>query len=396
MKNETETLFDMIDPFNPGNRVTGIIYRTNDKYGSLLIKTVNDKPCEQFIHATPKFTYPGNSTSSKSYKKGLFPKFVTVTVYDKLDGTNIFMFKYRDHEGKNFISFKTRLVPFLKEAGFKDWIVMWKKMEERYKDKIDLVKKLLLSVKEMSGVAFEMYGSANKILIEYNVPLDIAMLYYIDWNGKIHEPKEINSVVCCLNPVSNSKLPEPKELAKFSDKTDPDEIYITMLDVFEQNFIENKSVEGCMFYINTGKDIIAWKCKPPSVLAAQCEGNKMVGYDDAYTTAMNAMESVDSIDDLSKETYSLLAETYDETIIELSKERIDKAIIDAKKYVLFRKEVVEKFKSLGLKWNNITSKSPKQDKDIVMRSMMKECKGANPASIFNALIDYFSIFGQLP
>ena len=82
MKKESESEFEMDDPYNPGNRVAGIIYRTNEKYGSLLIKTVNGKSCEQFISATPKFYYPGNMMSPKGYKKGLFPSFSTVTVYD--------------------------------------------------------------------------------------------------------------------------------------------------------------------------------------------------------------------------------------------------------------------------------------------------------------------------
>lgn len=398
-KNATESIFEMTDPFNPQNKVAGIIYRTNDKYGSMLIKTVNGKSCEQFIHATPKFLYPGNSHSSKNYKKGLFPQFFSITIYDKLDGTNIFMFKYKDESGKYFVSFKTRLVPFLKASGFKDWILMWNKMEEKYKEKFDLLKSVLLDANEnISGFAFEMYGSANKILVEYPVPLDIAMLYHIDTSGNIHDPEESNASICkhVIPPLKTEDiiLPKPNVISKFFNGEDPDNYYSNMIDCYESKFLENESAEGCVFYIQTSEKTIAWKCKPPSVIAAQCEGNKMVGYKDAYTTALNAMESVDSIDDLGKETYALLAETYEEMIIELSKERIDEAIKDARAYVLFRKEVVEKFKTLGLKWNNITLKSSREEKGAVMRPMMKEYKGINPTGVFNALLDYFTVFGE--
>lgn len=389
MGNRKESEFDEIDPYNPENRVAGIIYRTNQEYGSMLIKTVNGKSCEQYIHATPKFYYPGNTLSYRSYEPGLFPEFTSIVVYDKLDGTNIFAYRYKNAEGKPFITFKTRLVPFLKANGFKDWILMWNKMVEKYHDQISAIKDFIFYNEDISGVAFEMYGSANRILVEYKEPLDIAMLYYIDTDGNVHDPAGYNFG----DLTGGHDCNKPKEVAFITDGVNPDSVYQSLIETLEKQFVESRSVEGCMFYIHTTTGTIAWKCKPPSVLSAQSEGST-IGYDDAYTTALNAMESVGSIDDLEKETYALLSEVYDDLTIEMCKIRIDKAIKEAKTYVLFRKDVVSTFKRLGLKWNGITEKSSSTEKGAVMRPMMKECQGKNASKVFGALLDYFAIFGE--
>ena len=61
--------FTVIDPFNPENTVHGEIYHKSEKYGDLLILSVNGVDCNQYIHTTPKFKYPGESTSPKKVGK---------------------------------------------------------------------------------------------------------------------------------------------------------------------------------------------------------------------------------------------------------------------------------------------------------------------------------------
>jgi hypothetical protein len=380
-KHDIEREFEEVDPYNPQNTLKGIIYRTNDRYGSLLIKEVNGRPREQYINTTPKFYYPGGTQSYRSYKRGLFPEFTFIRCYDKLDGTNVFAFRYTDADGNRFISYKTRLTPFLKKNGFKDWIFLWEKMLEKYHDEIEIIKTQLLHDDVVSGFAFEMYGSANKILIEYPAVLDTRLLYWIDINGGIHAPIGFS-------------FPTPDVIAKIKQGSDPDDVYEKMVDDCEQLFKSNRSVEGRIFYIETEEGTIAWKCKPPSVLAEQGEGTKYVSYREAYVTCLNVVESLSDTDQLAVETYELLAETYDDTIIELSKEKIDKAINDARNYILFRKEVVEYFKGLDLEYKSVVKNSPKIVKDVTMRAMMKKYNGKKSTEVFNALTDHFSLHNE--
>ena len=381
-----EREFEEIDPYNPQNVVKGIIYRTNARYGSLLIKEVNGRPCEQFVHCTPKFYYPGNVDSPRKIVPGTFPPFERITVYNKLDGTNVYAFAYRDADGNHFVSYKTRLVPFLKAAGFKDWIEMWGMMRRKYLYDLDGIEDLLKEeANGLDGIAFEMFGSANKILIDYPVPLDINVLYAIGCDGGIIEPTGFQI----------GQIRAPAVINKYFGGIDAEIAYDDTVAQHEVDFTSGKPVEGSVWYIDTGDGkCIAWKCKPPSVLDAQAEGSRLVSYKEAYTTAMNAMESCDSTDCLPDETYQLLAETYDETKIELSKARIDKAIADAIKYVTFRQEVVDAFKASGIPWPGMRKDSPKEIKDPVMRYMAKAMAGRGKSTaIFSALVDYYTLHG---
>ena len=146
--------FEYVDPYNPQNTVKGVLLNNSDltgiaaalsmrdnRYGDLMITHVNDQPVEQYIYATPKFYYPGNSGSPRTvFTIKHFPN-TGFKAYEKLDGTNIFMFKYKDASGCEFVSFKTRLTPFLRSEGFKDWISMFAQAVAKRPDLIEKFKK---------------------------------------------------------------------------------------------------------------------------------------------------------------------------------------------------------------------------------------------------------------
>ena len=369
-----EKSFNERDPYNPQNVVEGIVYRHNSEYGNLRITRVNGRECEQYINTTPKFYYPGGVGSPRRYQEGKFPDYKTIKVYDKLDGTNIFLFRYKDADGNEFASFKTRLTPFLKQSGFKDWIFMWGKMMEKYKEKIDA----LVNGSNL-GFGFELYGAINQILVKYDVPLDTRLLYALTPDGGIIEPSAFD-------------FPVPRIIREIGAGDDPDLHYKELVDLHERWFVDGKQVEGCVMYVIVSDDgeSIPWKCKPPSVLNAQAESNagtKLVGYNDAYVTAMNAMESIDTIDELHDETYRLLGEVYDELYIDASRRIIDKAIKNARNDVLFKNEVVDRFKKTGMTWSM-------NERGNIMREMMKYFDRNRSSSVFNALRDYHSMAGS--
>lgn len=362
--------FEVVDPYN-GNEVKGTIFVDNTRYGNIMISEVNGKPCEQYIHTTPKFYYPGNVSSPRFYEEGKFPEFRKINVYDKLDGTNIFMFSYKDPEGKRYVSYKTRLVPFLSVNGFKDWISLWGRMLKKYEDAIN----------DLSGIeglnfGFELYGGINKILIDYDVALDAKLLYAIDENGNIIDPETFS-------------FPKPSIIATLEPGTDPDASYKEREAILEEVFTRDRSAEGCVFYVHS-KDggVIPWKCKPPSVLEAQSEENKIyISVDDAYTTAMNAAESITSIDELPEQTYLLLEEVYDEHKIERSKGQVEKAIEQARTYLSMQKKVLDVFKDLGLEWDE----SRKGD---IMREMMQHFPRGMSSKVYTMVKRYFEAFEE--
>ncbi|MFX0101630.1 MAG: hypothetical protein ACFFCS_18790, partial [Candidatus Hodarchaeota archaeon] len=300
--------FTLEDPFNPGNAVKGLLFKNGDQYGDLKILAVNGKECEQYIHTTPKFYYPGFSKSPTKVKEGYFPEFETIKAFEKIDGTNVCLFRYEDADGSNFVSFKTRLVPFMNPSGKNGFMAMWNKMLEKYSDKFEI-----LLEETRYNFAFELFGALNKILVDYDVPLDTRLLFVIDRaTGEIHDPTGFD-------------FPAPDLVKEIGKDENPDETYKKLVYEYEKAFNQGKPVEGCMVYvIKADGTAIPFKCKPPSVIEASSGGGMHVSFNEAYVTAMNAMDSAGTIDRLHAETYELLAEVYDKEKIEISKGYIEK------------------------------------------------------------------------
>ena len=385
--------FEMIDPFNPQNTVKGQIFKMNERYGDLQITHVNGKFCEQYIHTTPKFFYPGKTSSLWKYSRGTFPAFTEAFVYDKLDGTNICMFRYMNAEGKEFTSFKTRLVPFLRESKWGNWVKMWQKIMATYPYQYQ---ELLEQTQYNFG--FEMYGSVNKILVLYPIVLDGKLLYAIDrYTGKLSEP-------------SIFQFPKPDLLDHFNANINPDDKYDEWMRKYNDRVkpfvkeVEGKNddgepmmvtelidipCEGCMFYLKkTDGEFEVYKCKPSVVITAQSsanEGPKRVGYNEVWNTALNAMENVENIEDLPKETYKLLLEEYTQDELDVSKEAIDEAIKEVQTHLIFQNGVIEKFKTSGLTWS-------KENKGQIMRYMMQYYPKSDSSKVYNALVNYTTMF----
>lgn len=170
------------DPFNPENEVSGFLRKSEapkSLYGALYITAVNGKEVSQTIYATPKMEYPFDR--DRNYR---FPLAKRVEIYTKIDGTNILAFNYRDAEGKTYLSYKTRLMPFV--MTHRPFFSMWKQMLERYPSIPELP-----SINGVS-ISFELYGKHNFHLITYDENLDTRVLFGVNEHGSILSPTELN------------------------------------------------------------------------------------------------------------------------------------------------------------------------------------------------------------
>ena len=158
--------FSKTDPFNPQNHLEGqISFSKGRRYGALQIKKINGEPADQpLIFCTPKIAYPFGL--GHNYR---FPSAEWIHRFRKYDGTNIFMYRYK-YNGMVYITFKVRLFPFLRGR----YITMWKSMLRKYPQITELFK----MNPDVTGFSFELYGSDNPHIIQYeNVQLDIALLF---------------------------------------------------------------------------------------------------------------------------------------------------------------------------------------------------------------------------
>ena len=346
----TEKPFSVKDPYNPCNVVDGVIYHDIERYGNLHITSVNGRQVDEYIDTTPKFYYPGHHESPRhEFKEADFPD-TKFSVFEKLDGTNIFMFRYKDADGKEFVSFKTRLVPFLRVDGFKDWISMFKQAcDERPNVVYD-------ANKNPGGQAFEMYGYLNEILIKYDVAISLRYLYTVTDEGKL------------------LYLGREKPVYRGEGKKEASNTYDKFCAEAERLFKDGKRAEGFMFYFDDGT---VYKCKPVCVVEEQSD-SPFIGSDDIYVTAMNAAESIDTIDELLDMTKTLLAEVYDAKKMERSEPRILVVVETAKQYLIVQKSAMDVMKELGFTWSD-------ENKAAIMRAVMSRFPKSMSSKIYGML-----------
>jgi len=362
--------FKEIDPYNKQNTIEGIIYKDNARYGDLDILRVNGKDVVQYIHTTPKFYYPGGVTSHRKYSEGKFPKHDYIKIYDKIDGTNICLFSYKDANGKVFRSYKTRLVPFLKESTWGSWIDMWDKCMTLHPKIVQLVNILNINF------SFEMYGSLNRIITDYKVPLEIVLLFGITTNGELIDPV-----------IFNEYMPIPKLLGSSSNEN-PDKIYHLYRYIMENQYQKKPaSVEGNMLYGFLNEQVVfAYKCKCDSVLENMKQtGKPTLTRRVIYNTGINALESIENLDDIYDETINLLLEEFPQELIDLYKVKIVTVIKEVTNDTIFKNTIIGWYKEQ--KYKEFIPK-------IVMPEVVKVFGKQHSTKIFNHLHDYTKFFGS--
>lgn len=234
--------FDEVDPFNSENQVRGFIVRSRRRRGDLQITHVNGEPCAQYVHATPKIPLLEPASA--------LPEFERAHVFEKLDGTNILLFRYRDASGRDFVSYKTRLSPFLRPLPYGDFVALWRQILERY------AAPMAELVAAPHHFGFELFGRSIRILADYPTALDARLLHAIDREtGQVLAPEA----------VTGRSFPMPAKLAEHDATTTAATIHADVLSHYEGK----ADVEGAVVYLVKAGEATLYKIKPPDVLERQ-------------------------------------------------------------------------------------------------------------------------------
>lgn len=321
--------FDVEDPFT-GLALRGFLSRRPDhRYGALAITHVDDRPALQRVFATPKLHYPFDKLGTFR-----FPPVQRIGIYEKLDGTNVLAYRFRDADGTAHTTYKLRLHPVMRNSRYGAFLDMWREMLDRYP--------AIPRLPEANGcsVSFELYGSRNAHLMLYDRALDCALLFGIDAEGRPRPPSELDAL----------GVPTPGLLGTLEAGHDPVAEYGRVRAELQAG-IEPRDeemlagAEGTVWYVTTAAgDMVLFKCKPESVEAIHWAGgiNKMA----VIATCWNLLETQDEL------TYEallpLLAEEYEADEIEAFRTHILDCIESVTQLVAFQNRVLAEYAATGL------------------------------------------------
>jgi hypothetical protein len=170
------------DPFNGLSLEGYLSLRPDHRYGALAILRVGGRSAPQRILATPKMHYPFDRAGTFR-----FPPVAGISIYEKLDGTNVLAYRYRDAEGELHTTYKLRLFAVLRNSKWGSFLDMWREILARYP--------AISSLPEVNGcaVSFEMYGARNAHLVLYETPLDCAVLFGLREDGTPLRPHDLDA-----------------------------------------------------------------------------------------------------------------------------------------------------------------------------------------------------------
>lgn len=324
------------DPFNPQNDVAGYISRkSNEFYGALVITRINGKDVShQLIMGSPKMHYPFSSREdgSRDYH---FPLAKSIEVYEKLDGTNILAYLYSDGDCR-YMTFKTRLRPFLGSSGFGDFYNMWREVGSPYFTEIE---------REMDrsdcNLSFELYGSRNIHLVVYPNSLDAALLFGVTNTGKILSPEQLKNpnlpIVKRLKVIDRDFVANYEELQR--------ELQAGLKQEDEGYY---SGMEGTVWYLHfTDGRCIQEKCKPETIEAIHFSaGAGGLSKNVILATCWNGFENADVITvDLIKQ---LLLEEFETPVIETRHYLIERCVDFVNQEAEFRARVMAEYKATGM------------------------------------------------
>jgi len=301
--------FSAIDTFNNNNALSGYLcYRPDHRYGALVILSINNEPCEQIIYATPKLHYPFD-------KNGVYhwPECRDIKYYEKLDGTNILAYHY-DYQGNDYVTFKTRLTPVVKDIGYG----MFESMLREYLANNEWIHQAI-ELNPLMNLSFELFGSRNPITVKYDTPLAVCLLFGVRCiDGAIKPPSELSLPIDAMIPFYAYSGSCNDNTQQYNDFR----IQMSERNKFGQD--ESFVTEGMVMYANTGEP--SWrmfKCKPEEIEKIHWAASGSIPRIALMTTAMNVFEDKEnpSINDF----ILLLQEEYPQSMIDKAIIKISKA-----------------------------------------------------------------------
>lgn len=349
--------FDAEDPFN-GNQVQGFICRCNsDLYGSLLVETVNGEKCSQLIRCTPKIKYPFDKDGKYN-----FPKAVRIERYEKLDGTNIFAYRYSDSGGRVFVTYKTRLMPFVGNSKFGPFREMLHDVLANKPATAQLPLDLGLDI------SFELWGARNPHLIKYAEQLELSVLFARD-HEKILPPSGFETGG--LRTATPQGIVDGALVGAYKDAQQDMESGLS-----ETGDGYYGGVEGEVWYLLT--DDGCWhqfKCKPETIEQIHWSAGG-IGKNQIIATCENAFENWDnpSVDNIA----GLLLEEFSQEQVDKAHYRIGKCLDTVIAKHVFMERILKDYRELGI---NILD-----DKVTVMRAMSGKYSRHEMQSVFSIIM----------
>ncbi|MCF6197941.1 MAG: hypothetical protein L3J67_00845 [Hyphomicrobiaceae bacterium] len=350
--------FDVTDPF-AGLRLEGYLSRKpNHLYGAVAILRVDEHSAPQLIHATPKLHYPFGKSGQFH-----FPPISKIDIFEKLDGTNVLAYRYKDADNNEHLTYKLRLYPVLRNGKWGAFLDMWREMLELYTDIPTLADK------NDCAISFELYGARNLHLMTYENPLDCAVLFGVDRQGNCRPPFELD-----LGPV-----PSARHHGTLQADHDPVEEYARIRSELEAEISPAEEdrlngLEGTVWYVTTPSlERVMFKCKPESVEAIHWKGG--INKEAVKATCWNLLETQDDLSYAALEP--MLLEEYDREDIGRFREMIDLCLADINLELEFRDQVLAQYKSIGVRLS--------QDKGKVMRHMSGKYEKRLMAKVYSTI-----------
>jgi len=352
--------FDVEDPFNKTIKLQGFLsHKPDHRYGALVITHVDGKEAPQLILATPKLHYPFGKDG-----KFHFPPIKKIHIYEKLDGTNVLAYRYRDADGNSYLTYKLRLYPVLRNSRWGSFLDMWHELVQKHPAITQLVSE------NNCYISFEMYGMRNAHLMLYDVDLATAALFGI---------REDATIV----PVFNLNLfdvPTAPFIDEISAKDDPVKKYAEIRETMEQRMKHTDDekligMEGTVWYIEEPNSrVTMWKCKPESVEEIHWAAG--INTKAVLATCWNYLETGDILN--YENLLPLLLEEYQQREIDNFRHHIDRCITQVNQEVEFRERVLNEYDKLGV--------SIYQDKAAVMRAMSQHFNRADMRKVYTTII----------
>lgn len=342
------------DPFH-GNFVEGLMGRRHgDAYGALLITRVNHQKALQRILGTPKLEYPFDAAG-----RWHFPKAARILAYEKLDGTNVFGYRYRDAKGRDYVTWKPRLRAFLADGRFGPFLSMWRELLQRYPDLPRLVR---------PGASFELYGSRNLHLVRYEVPLDTALLFLRDEGGRLLPPLEAPSGVPAAPLVA--------EVTRDYVWSYQEQQRVLSERLRRQDDGTFAGSEGCVWYLLD--ELGRWhlfKLKPPEIEAIHWAEGRRISKEVIKATALNLAES----DEVTADGVSLLLlEEFPEEEVTASQELISRVVREVIEELEFKERVLAAYSALGMPWGV-------KNRPAVMRALASQFRKQEMKRVYSVL-----------
>jgi hypothetical protein len=351
--------FEVADHLNDGLALSGYLcQRPDHRYGALALLEVGGTSVPQLILATPKLHYPFDRAGTFR-----FPAVRRIHLYEKLDGTNVLAYRYRDGDGAWHLSYKLRLSAVLRNSKWGEFLDLWQEILRQHPALPRLV--------ELNDcyLSFELYGGCNTHLIVYEAELSVAVLFGVRRDGSVVPPHQLELLGVPAAPLVGELTAEEDPVGRYAQlraemerrnrKTEDDKLTGT---------------EGLVWYVEQPNGTVTlFKCKPESM--EEIHWTTGINKQAVFMTCWNLLETQD---ELAYDTLlPLLLKEYGAEEIERFRAHIEACVAEVCEALAFRERVLEEYLAVGL--SILTHKAE------VMRALSARFARAEMKSVYSII-----------